>query len=85
MYEQNDNMKVTFVAHSYGGPVSLYFLTRIVTQEWKDTYVASYFPLAGASGGTSSLGLSSLLTEPTTNSSFEMQVGVPLYFQVVET
>ena len=48
MYKENNNTKVTLVAHSLGGPVSLYFLTSIVTQEWKDTYIDSYIPLAGA-------------------------------------
>ncbi len=49
MYKQNDNTKVTVVAHSVGGPVSLYFLNSgVVTQKWKDTYIASYIPIAGA-------------------------------------
>ena len=56
MYEGNGNTKVTIVIHSMGGPVSLYFLTRIVNQEWKDMYVHSYVTLAGAwSGGNAIL------------------------------
>ena len=52
MYVDNNNTKVTLVVHSLGGPVSLYFLTNTVSQEWKDKYIHSYITLAGAwSGG----------------------------------
>ena len=54
MYVQNGNSRVTLVAHSMGGPVSLYFLTQFarVTQQWKDTYIKSWVTLSGAwSGG----------------------------------
>ena len=51
MFENNGNKKVTVVVHSMGGPVSLYFLTRIVSQQWKDTYIHSYVTLAGAWAG----------------------------------
>lgn len=55
MYEQNGKTKVSIVAHSYGGPISLYFLTRgIVTQEWKDTYIENYIPLAASWSGSNS-------------------------------
>ena len=40
--------RVTLVAHSMGGPVSLYFLNNIVSQTWKDTYIHAYVPLAAA-------------------------------------
>ena len=55
MYRENGNTKVTIVAHSMGGPISLYFLTSIpdITQEWKDKYIKAFIPLAGAwSGGS---------------------------------
>ena len=66
MYKENSNTKVTLVAHSMGGPVSLYFLTSIATQKWKDTYIDSYIPLAGAwSGGN--VGIPILLTGPVTD------------------
>ena len=58
MYEENGNKKVTIVAHSMGGPVSLYFLTSIadITQKWKDKYISSYITLSGAwSGGNKAL------------------------------
>ena len=42
------------VAHSMGGPVSLYFLNNIVTQKWKDQYINAYIPIAGPFGGTAS-------------------------------
>ena len=76
MYKQNNNTKVTVVAHSLGGPVSLYFLTSVVSQEWKDTYIESYIPLAAAwSGGN--VGLPILLTGPVSDVSLESLLGVP--------
>ena len=75
MYVQNNNTKVTLVVHSMGGPVSLYFLTRIVNQEWKDTYVHSYIPLAGAWSGGNGV-ITSLLTGPLTNSFIDRTVGI---------
>ena len=55
MYRENDNTKVTIIAHSMGGRVSLYFLTSVsdITQEWKDTYINSYITLAGDLAGSS--------------------------------
>ena len=51
MYQENEE-KVTIVAHSMGGVVSLYFFNRVVTQEWKDQYINAFIPLSGAwSGG----------------------------------
>ena len=61
MYRQNNNTKVTLVAHSMGGPVSLYFLTNEVDQDWKDQYIHSYVTLAGAWNGANS-GLGTLLS-----------------------
>ena len=75
MYVQNNNTRVTFVVHSMGGPVSLYFLTRIVSQEWKDTYIHSYIPLAGAWSGGNGV-VTNLLTGPLTNSSIDRVIGV---------
>ena len=51
MYAANDMTPVTLVAHSMGGPVSLYFLNRIVNQTWKDTYIHAYVPVAAAWDG----------------------------------
>ena len=40
------------MSHSMGGPVTLFFLNNIVTQQWKNTYIYSFVPIAGAwSGG----------------------------------
>lgn len=39
-------MKITLIVDSQGGPVSLYFLTNLVTQEWKD--IGTYVPMAAA-------------------------------------
>ena len=62
MYDQNDNIKVSLLAIGMGGPVSHYFLTRVVNQEWKDTYIHSYIPIVAAWSGTN--GLLALLTPP---------------------
>ena len=54
MYEQSGGNKVTLVAHSMGGPVSLYFLNtnnEIVTQDWKDKHLHAYVTLSGAWAG----------------------------------
>ena len=66
IYETNGNRKVTIVVHSMGGPVSLYFLTGIVSQEWKDTYIHSYVTLAGAWSGGNEF-LATLVSGPITN------------------
>ena len=56
MYEENDQQKVTVVVHSMGGPVTLNLLNNVTTQEWKDKYINTFIPLAGAwSGGNSGL------------------------------
>ena len=46
--------KVTLVVHSMGGPVTLYFLTTVVSQEWKDQFINAFIPLSGAWTGSSS-------------------------------
>ena len=51
MYEKSGN-KVTLVAHSMGGPVSLYFLNTIVPQHWKEKYLHAYITLSGAWAGS---------------------------------
>ena len=52
MYASNGNRKVTLVAHSMGGPVTLFFLNNVVSQQWKNTYIYAFVPIAGAwSGG----------------------------------
>ena len=43
--------KATLIAHSLGGPVTLYFLTHVVDQSWKDQYIHAYIPISGAWGG----------------------------------
>ena len=45
------NGGVTIIVHSMGGPVSLYFLTSVVCQEWKDKYIHAYIPLSPAYAG----------------------------------
>ena len=45
------NEPVALVVHSMGGPMSLYFLNVVVTQEWKDKYIKVYIPLSGAWAG----------------------------------
>ena len=63
MYEENGNTKVVLFVASQGGPVSLYFLTKIVSQAWKDTYIDSYIPVAAAFTGANHL-IHILLTGP---------------------
>ena len=52
MYNQN-GVPVALIVHSMGGPLSLYFLNEMVTQEWKDKYIKVYIPLSGAFAGAS--------------------------------
>ena len=52
MYNQTGK-PVAIVVHSMGGPMSLYFLNKVVTQEWKDKYIKVYIPLSGAFAGAS--------------------------------
>ena len=50
MYDVS-NESVAIVVHSMGGPMSLYFLNEVVTQEWKDKYIKVYIPLSAAWAG----------------------------------
>ena len=75
MYETNSDRKVTIVVHSMGGPVSLYFLTRVVSQKWKDTYIHSYVTLAGAWSGGNEV-VPNIISGPFENGTFsEVIVG----------
>lgn len=50
-YEYNDNVGVTYIAHSMGGKMILHFLQQM-PQEWKDKYVKRMISLATPWGGT---------------------------------
>jgi len=50
-YGYAGNKKVTIVSHSYGCPMTLYFL-RTRTQAWKDRYIRQWLPTSGVFGGT---------------------------------
>lgn len=50
-YANNNNTPVVLLGHSMGGPVSLYFLTTVVSAEWKAKYIYAYVPLSGVFGG----------------------------------
>ena len=67
MYNDSNNERVTIVSHSMGGPISLYFLNDVVSQEWKDKYIHAYIPIAGPFGGTASAFGSVVLGSPTIN------------------
>ncbi len=43
----NGNKPVVLVAHSMGSPTTLYFLTKIVDQPWKDKYIRDYITISG--------------------------------------
>ncbi len=44
--------KVTIVTHSMGGPISLFFLTDVVDQQWKDRYIKQYITLSAVWAGS---------------------------------
>jgi len=50
-YANNSNTPVHIVTHSMGGPTFLYFLNQM-TQTWKDTYLATFIPIAGPFAGS---------------------------------
>lgn len=50
-YRKNGNQSVMLIAHSMGGPMSLYFL-NLQTQQWKDQYIKRLVTLSGAWGGS---------------------------------
>ena len=50
-FSQNGNQPVVILAHSLGGLVSHYFLTELVSQDWKDKYVAQYITVASVWAG----------------------------------
>ena len=51
-YANNNYQKVVLIAHSMGAPTSLFFLTKLVSQEWKDTYIRDYITISGVWHGT---------------------------------
>uniref|UniRef100_A0A1B0AJP7 Group XV phospholipase A2 n=2 Tax=Glossina TaxID=44049 RepID=A0A1B0AJP7_GLOPL len=50
-YEANDQIPITFIAHSMGSPMILVFLQQ-QTSEWKKKYIARVISLAGAWAGS---------------------------------
>lgn len=50
-YASNGNQQVTLISHSYGCPVTLYFLS-LQTQDWKTKYLKQWIALSGVFGGT---------------------------------
>ena len=51
-YNNNDRQRVVLIAHSMGAPTTLYFLTKIVDQTWKDTHLRDYITVSGVWHGT---------------------------------
>ena len=76
MYAENGNTKVTIAAFSFGAQISLYFLNRIVSQEWKDTYIHSYVTLGGSWYGGVGI-VFTLLSGPFQPEFLETQIGIP--------
>lgn len=55
-YTNGGNKSVVLIVHSMGAPVSLYFLTKYVAQEWKDTYIKAFVTISGVwRGATNAL------------------------------
>lgn len=50
-YQMNNNTPVVMIAHSMGGPMSLYFL-NLQSQAWKNMYIAKLVTLSGVWGGS---------------------------------
>ncbi|XP_076254816.1 lysosomal phospholipase A and acyltransferase-like isoform X1 [Rhynchophorus ferrugineus] len=50
-YDKNNNTSVMLVAHSMGGPMSLYFLNQ-QSQSWKDKYIKRLITLGAVWGGS---------------------------------
>ncbi|XP_057294338.1 phospholipase A2 group XV-like [Hydractinia symbiolongicarpus] len=53
-YTHNGNEKVTLISHSYGCPVTLYFLS-LQSTEWKTKYLKQWIALSGVFGGSKQL------------------------------
>ena len=51
-YTANNYQPVVLIAHSMGAPTSLFFLTKVVSQEWKNTYIRDYITISGVWRGT---------------------------------
>ena len=64
MYRDNGNTSVTIVTHSMGSPVTLYFLTHVVNQKWKDKYLKAFVPLSGVWKGTVKILVSIVTGDP---------------------
>ena len=52
MYNDNSNTSVTIVSHSLGSPTTLYFLSQVASQQWKDKYIKAFVSLSGVWKGT---------------------------------
>ena len=76
MYTENGNTKVTITAFSFGAQISLYFLNRIVSQEWKDTYIHSYVTMGGSWYGGVGI-VFTLLSGPSEPEFLETRIGIP--------
>ena len=46
-FASGGDKKVVLVVHSMGAPVTLYFLTKIVDQAWKEKYVKAFICISG--------------------------------------
>ena len=51
MYDTYKN-KITILTHSMGGPISLYFLTEVVDQTWKDKHIKQFITLSAVWAGS---------------------------------
>lgn len=62
-YEKTQS-KVVLMTHSLGALFGHYFLTRVVDEQWKDTFIEAWIPISPAYGGVI-LGLKQLISGDT--------------------
>lgn len=48
---KSTGLRVVLVSHSMGGPMTHYFLTQVVSAEWKDAHIETWFACAPPTAG----------------------------------
>ena len=78
-YQLAGNKPVTLVVHSLGGPTSLFFLTKVVDQAWKDTYIKAYVTLSGAWRGAAKV-----MRTMTSGDNSDLTIDDPLEWRIAQ-